>query len=340
MKLLRRSLGVFVMIAGIIGLVLSLAGIGGLITMRPKINASLSSTIDLLVNSLDTSRKALGAADLTIGAAVTSVDALSSMLTNTANTVSDTQPIITQMNEVLGTALPNTLQAASDSLVAAGDAAGSVEVAIKSFEIFKIALGAIPFVGSAVPESKDTYNPQPTLADSLVELSDSLKGMPELFENMSANIDVAESNLDLVKTDLETMSTSVATISTSLEDYELMIGDSLAAMDNLSVTLTNLQNNSNRIINLATIVLGLFLVWLLATQVVIFSQGWELFHGTAGRMSGGTTSEVEEARGEVLSEAVIEEEVPLQDLVEEDLEENPVALSEDEDLSEMHDSNE
>ena len=31
----------------------------------------------------------------------------------------------------------------------------------------------------------------------------------------------------------------------------------------------------------------LFMLWLLVTQVVIFSQGWELFHGTAGRVDSG-----------------------------------------------------
>jgi hypothetical protein len=35
------------------------------------------------------------------------------------------------------------------------------------------------------------------------------------------------------------------------------------------------------------IVLSLFFAWLLAAQVVILSQGWELYQGTAGRMEGG-----------------------------------------------------
>ena len=30
----------------------------------------------------------------------------------------------------------------------------------------------------------------------------------------------------------------------------------------------------------------LFLVWLLAAQVVILSQGWELYQGTADRLEG------------------------------------------------------
>jgi len=32
------------------------------------------------------------------------------------------------------------------------------------------------------------------------------------------------------------------------------------------------------------IVLSVFFLWLLAAQIVILSQGWELFQGTADRM--------------------------------------------------------
>jgi len=40
-------------------------------------------------------------------------------------------------------------------------------------------------------------------------------------------------------------------------------------------------------LNGAAIVVSLFFLWLLAAQVVIFSQGWEPFQGTAGRMESG-----------------------------------------------------
>ncbi len=58
-------------------------------------------------------------------------------------------------------------------------------------------------------------------------------------------------------------------------------------MDNLLTMLTNVQNNLPKILNGVATVLSLFFVWLLATQVVILSQGWELYQGTASRMEGG-----------------------------------------------------
>jgi hypothetical protein len=63
-------------------------------------------------------------------------------------------------------------------------------------------------------------------------------------------------------------------------------------MDNLKTMLTNIENNLNPILNTTTLVLSLFFLWLLAAQAVIFSQGWELYNGTAGHMEGGAPETV------------------------------------------------
>jgi len=66
-----------------------------------------------------------------------------------------------------------------------------------------------------------------------------------------------------------------------------MISQSQSSMEDLSAMLTNVQSNLDNILNGTAIALSVFFFWLLAAQVVIFSQGWELFQGTAGRMEGG-----------------------------------------------------
>jgi hypothetical protein len=82
------------------------------------------------------------------------------------------------------------------------------------------------------------------------------------------------------------MSTSVGRISKSLGEYQSMISQSKSSMESLVSMLTNLQNNLPNILNGVATVLTLFFLWLLATQVVILTQGWELYQGTAGRMEG------------------------------------------------------
>ncbi len=288
MGVLRRLLGLFVMIAGIIGLLLSLAGLAGLWMVRPTLTASMNATIATLTSSVDVSQETLVTTQGALGATVTSLEALSQMLGTTADTVEDTQPVITQLNDLMGETLPTTLEAARDSLDAAGVAAQSLESAIQSFDTFRTVMGTAPLLSAFVSPPEQTYNPEKPLADSLLELAESLEEMPATFEDISVNVASASENLDLIQSNLDTMSQSVSLISTSLSNYQATIDDSRSSMDNLKSMLSGLQGNLGTILNAATLVIGLFLLWLLAAQVVIFSQGWELYHGTAHAMAGAS----------------------------------------------------
>ena len=92
MKVLRSFLGIFVMIAGVLGLVLSLAGLVSVWVVKPAVVANTSSTIDTLNSSIGTSQDVMEITAQALGATVDSVDALSEMLFTTALTVEDTQP--------------------------------------------------------------------------------------------------------------------------------------------------------------------------------------------------------------------------------------------------------
>lgn len=292
MSVLRKVLGVFVMIAGLIGLVISIAGLAGLWMVRPGLTTSINTMIVTLTDTLDTSLTAMDVTNEALGGAVKSIDALSEMLANTADSVSKTQPVIDEVNGMMGEKLPATFEAANDSLKAAEDAATSMEGAIKSFDTFRTVMGAVPMVSAFLPAADKPYSPEKPLADSLGDLAVSLEDMPATFKEISQNLDQADNNLELIKTNLDVMSTNVSLISSSIGQYQTMIGDSKYSMGNLKTMLAGIQTNLERTVNTAAAALALFFLWLLAAQVVIFSQGWELFQGTAGRMEGGAPEAV------------------------------------------------
>jgi len=273
------------MIAGVIGLILSLAGLVGLWVAKPILTTTINTTVDTLISSVATSQKTLDITYDALGATIGSVDALSDMLDSTAVTVEDTQPIIIQVNDLMGETLPKTIETATGSLDAAEDAAQSLESAIKSFEVLQSVLGATPFLSAVLPPAQEPYNPETSLADSLSDLSDSMQDMPEAFKDMSTSLGKADNNLELVKDSMTLMSENVTLISTSLSQYQTMISQSKASTDSLNAMLTGFQSKMPNSLNIASIVLVLFFLWLLAAQVVIFSQGYELYHGTASEMA-------------------------------------------------------
>ena len=284
MMVMRRFLGVLVMFAGLLGLVLSLAGLVGVWAAKPTVAAYASTTIDTLNASVITSQNVMEVTGQALGATIDSVDALSAMLSTTAATVEDTKPIVDELDTIMAVTLPSTLEATTDALYTAQEAAQVLESAIQSLDAFRFLLSATPLVGGLVGEPGESYNPEEPLADTLGELASNLEGLPDTFVAMSASLSDTDEKLVTIQGNLNTMSDSVGLISSSLSDYEKMIIQSQSSMDNLTLILTNLQNNMTVILNGVVIGVSLFFIWLLAAQVVILSQGWELYQGTAGRL--------------------------------------------------------
>jgi len=286
MKIIRRILGVFVMLAGILGLVLSLAGLVMVWVTKPTVAGYAGNTIDTLNGSVVTSQKVVDVTGEALGATIDSVDALSEMLATTAATVEDTKPVLAEFNKIMSTTLPSTLKSATDSLGAAQEAAKVLESTIQSLDAFRFLLSSMPLLGDMIKLPEASYNPEKPLADSLGELATNLEGLPDTFVKMSASLSATDDKLASVQGNLVTMSDSVQLISSSLGEYQDMLVQSRSSMDNLTSILTNFQSNLPTILNGVAIVLSLLFAWLLAAQVVILSQGWELYHGTADRMEG------------------------------------------------------
>jgi len=284
MNVMRRILGVLVMIAGILGLILSLAGLVIVWVSKPTATKYATTTINTLNESVTTSRSVMEITGKALGATIDSVDALSTMLSTTAATVEDTKPVLDEFNIILADTLPTTLGATTESLYTAQGAAQVLESTLQSLEAFRFLLSAAPLVGDFVEQPGESYNPEVPLAVSLGELAANLEGLPDTFVGMSVSLSATDDKLVTIQDNLITMADSVGLISSSLGEYQKMILQSQSSMDNLTLVLTNIQENLAAILNGVVIALSLFLIWLLAAQFVILSQGWELYQGTADRI--------------------------------------------------------
>ena len=290
MKVLRSFLGIFVMIAGVLGLVLSLAGLVSVWVVKPAVVTYTSSTIDTLNSSIGTSQDVMEITAQALGATVDSVDALSEMLFTTASTLEDTQPVLDELDSIMKTTLPSTFKATTDSLYTAQEAARVLENTIRSLDAFRFLLSGAPLIGDLVVEPVESYTPEVSLAETLGEIAENLEELPDTFLQMADDLSTTDKNLHSVQLNLVTMSTSVKVISSSLSEYESMVIQSKSSMDEVISILSNIQNNLDGILNWVVIVITIFFIWLLAAQVVILSQGWELIRGTANRL--GTEAEV------------------------------------------------
>jgi hypothetical protein len=287
MSVIRKILGVLVMVAGVLGLALSIAGLVGIWVVKPTVASYVDTTVVTLNGSIATSQNVMEVTEQALGATVDSVNALSTMLGTTAKSVEDTQPVLDQINLLMGETLPSTMESANSSLKTAQEAADVLDSSMKTLDTFRFMLSAMPQMGAFVETPTKAYNPEVPLADSLGDIAAELESLPGIFSEMSVNLDKADDNFVDIQANLVIMSESVGLISESLSEYKTMVAESRSSMQNLSTILTNIQNNQTSILNAAALILSLFFVWLLVIQVVVLTQGWELFQGTAGRMESG-----------------------------------------------------
>jgi Mg2+ and Co2+ transporter CorA len=284
MKVLRKILGVTVMIAGILGIILSMSGIITVWVLKPTIQQGAETVLSTLNVSLETSIRAVEVTRDALGATINSINALQTMLEATASAVKSTAPMLENINEFMADKLPSTINAATDSLKAAQQGAEIIDGAIRSFDSFKMVLSAIPLIGGFIEPPQESYNPERTLAQSLGDVAGNLSDLPDTISAISTNLDQADDNLVTIQDSLDTMAINVSQISVSLGEYQKMLAESQKSMQATQVILQNIQNNLNTILSAIAAALTLFFLWLLIAQVVILSQGYELFQGTANRM--------------------------------------------------------
>ena len=291
MSVLRRILGILVMIAGILGLALSIAGLVGLWMVKPTVVVQLTTTVDTLQTSVSTSQQAMGVTQEALGATVNSLDALSVMLGATATSVEETGPVIDQVTVMMGENLPGVLEGAVSSLQGAQQAAVVMDSTVRSLEAFQFAMSSVPLVSGFVELPEETYDPDQPLAESLGEVAENLEGLPEMFRQISEDMSRVDNNMGTIQSSLTTMSQNVDLIAGSLGEYQTMVGQSQTAMADLHPLIGDFQENLTPIVDGISLALTLFLLWLLAIQIVVFTQGWELYQGTAGRMESGEDEE-------------------------------------------------
>jgi chromosome segregation ATPase len=260
---ISRITGLALVIAAVLGLILSLAGLLFLGSLASRTSASLLSTLDGLDQALTIAGDGLAAAETSLQAADKALDSLASTLDGVNESLRGMDPTLTALSTLLGTDLPGTINATQDSLDSAQTSAKNIDSVLTS-------LSRIPFLGSLV------YNPEVPLNETLGDISDSLNAIPRSLREAKRGLDTADKNLDTITLDL-------ASVSQSTDQMGISIADGLLVIDEYQTLVSNAQNRVKDIqqrlpgqLRLATLAAALLFIWLAIAQIGLLTQGAEL----------------------------------------------------------------
>jgi len=286
MALFRKITGLLLIIASILGLVISIAGIGTLWRIEPNISAGLHSSVDLFVNTLETTTQGLTVTQGALKASVQTISSLADTVQTIGVTVQTSTPMVDQITVMMDEDLPNAINATVDSLNTAAKSAAVIDTLLGT-------LSGIPLIGSTL-----SYDPATPLSVSLGEVADGLESLPASISKMHTSLQDTATSLETFQSDLSATSHSIREIETSVASYDSVIQGYQTSITQLKTGMGAVQTNLPNYVHLAVLALTAFLVWLAIAQLGLMTQGWELLTETPQKKEVEKVKEAVEAAKE------------------------------------------
>lgn len=257
--------GSLLIIAAVIGLVVSFAGLLGLGRVQSRLAAGATHQLDLLDQALTTTESGLRTAEASLAQTQTALSSIRGTVDTSAAAVDDMVPSIETMSDVVGEQLPATLENATQSLSSFAGTAGVID------QLMSV-LSAVPLL--SIPD----YNPDVSLAESVTAFRKSLEGMPEKLVEMQTGLDQTAANLQEIRGEVAGVGESLTGLSESLDGtvdvldgYQEVVADLRGQIDTASAGIDS-------VLRLVRVVLFIVLTWLGLASLGLLTQGWDLLH--------------------------------------------------------------
>lgn len=287
MTILRRLIGVLLILAAILGLVVSIGALYVIWNAQATMTTGLQNTIDLLGQTLETTSQGLVVTQQSLQSSVDLIGNLQSSVETTAEAIGSANPMVDEIARLMKEDLPDSIRATQTSLLTAKQSAAAIDNVLK-------AMSSIPLIGPSIG-----YDPEVPLADALGMVAESLQDLPDSFIKMQNDLKVTQSSLQTFEADLTVMADSVGQIQSSVAQYDQVIGGYQDSLNQILAQLDMLSTNLPNIVRLVSTGLTAFLVWMAIAQLGLFTQGWELLTENRKRKESDEEEEPEKVEDEV-----------------------------------------
>ncbi len=264
--MLRRLVGLLLIIAALAGIVFSVLGLLQVWRLRPVVTQTVTDNLALFDQTLNTTQDGLTIVAQVVQTTTVDVASLQSTTLALAQAIHATSPTLDALTTLTGRDLPAAVSATQTSLASAQGSALLIDNVLS-------ALTSIPF------SPVSAYKPDVPLHTALAQVSTSLDGLTPSLATINTSLGDGKANLAVVETELNNVSATTKGISDTL-------GGALVVIDHYQATVTQLKQNVEATqlvaagwITSITWVLTMVLVWLLIAQLGLGAQGLEMLRG-------------------------------------------------------------
>ncbi|MFQ5855709.1 MAG: hypothetical protein ACE5LU_08725 [Anaerolineae bacterium] len=273
---MQRTIGTVMLVIGVIGVLLSLAGIFIGRRVIDQVGANLEQTLSLTSRSLDNVEATLVQTRATMEDVNTGLGTVVVTIVDTNQTVEATGPLLDQASLMVVEDIPQGIDAVQAIVPSVAQTAKSIDTALRDLRDFTVNILGIDL--DAMPPLDQPIN---EIGAVLGDLSGKLRGLENDLNRTVRAVETTNQDIRTVSGDLTTLNDDLAGFIPIVDEYIDIIKET-----NNTVRQTQAGTGSQ----LGTLKLGITIImlWIGLTHIVPLYLGWELVTGrrNAGLVEG------------------------------------------------------
>lgn len=274
---MRRLLGIVMLVIGLAGVVLSIAGANAGRRLIADMGVTLDSNLQLTVQSLETINNTLVLTRGTIRQLGESLETMEATANNVGASLSDTQPMLRQIAVITSNDVAaglETFESSLPDLIEVADTIDETLTALSRFRIDRTILG--------IPLRYDlgiNYDPEVPFSQSVEEIGASIDGLPEQLRELEGYFEVADDNLGAISANMTEIAGDLAAVNDSVDDLGPLLDEFMVTTTEFGDSTRQMRATYRQQLQTFQTIWTVVMVWLALTQVAPLYLGYELVTG-------------------------------------------------------------
>jgi methyl-accepting chemotaxis protein len=271
-------------VAGLVGLIVGIAGIIYAPQAINNVGTTLDENLTVIALTLDTTEDTLLLAQTTLGQVDAGLGTVANAVVGISGALRETTPLLDAVGKIVSEDVPNSLDSLQSVVPELSRAAGVVEDALTALSEFRLEQ-TILGINLGFDLGFD-YDPEQSMSDSIDGLGTSLDGMSPRLRTLQTFLDSASGDIETIGQDIEQVSDTIETLSGQLESAATLLDTFLATINELQRTIEGMRDALPQQLQIARIAVIVFMVWIGLAQLAPLYLGWELVSEQRERQHG------------------------------------------------------
>lgn len=274
MTIVRRILGVLMIIVGIAGLIIALAFTIYGRQLVDTVAIGLNTTTELLLQTVGTTTDSLINVKSTIDEAAATLDTVTETAANLSTTLIDTEPLLSTVNSLATETVPDSLEAVQTAIPNLADIAGSIDATLVRLSELQVERSVF-----GVPISFDLgidYDPEEPFDSAVLQIGDSLLTVPEQLRSLDDSLTAAVENVSTVADNVQQLSTDLIGVTTSLVQFGPLLDEYIVILNDTARSLEETRDTFQANLSLIRWAVTGLGIWFALYQIVPLYVGWKM----------------------------------------------------------------